>query len=68
MANNSCSDQGTAAPPPDDPDHGVVVYTAHDLADLGDLSAPHGLTDWSVKRRTADGFERVDGDFFGPPP
>jgi len=53
-------------PRPDDPQHGIVIYTAARDADIDSInSVRHGWTDWVVARKTAAGQYEVlaRGDF-----
>jgi hypothetical protein len=54
-----------AWPRGDDPEHGVVVYTAADDADVNDANNVWaGATDWVVARKTSTGFTVLEsGDF-----
>lgn len=51
-------------PRPDDPDHGIAVYTALDVHDIGDLDFWHGVTDWYVVRKTEKGYDPIKADDF----
>ena len=53
-------------PRPDDPQHGILVYTGARDADVADInSVLAGGTDWVVARKRADGrFDRLAGGFF----
>lgn len=54
-----------AHPRPGNDAHAVLLYTAHDDADLLDVNNVfHGPTDWVVAKRTAAGFEVVETGSF----